>query len=124
MIDGQENPISVIYGAKLIEAGQKYLTLSRHVYSALVFVANKAFMDSLPDDQRKLVMECARSASLKGRTNIRDNEAKQIEELKAAGMQVEENPDIEAFRKATAPVLDSATGETKKLVVQIQEAVK
>ncbi|HSO17888.1 MAG TPA: TRAP transporter substrate-binding protein [Desulfosarcina sp.] len=124
VIDGQENPISVIYGAKLIEAGQKYLTLSRHVYSALVFVANKAFIDSLPDDQRKLVLECARSASLKGRANIRDNEAKQIEELKAAGMQVEENPDIEAFRKATAPVLDSATGETQNLVVQIQEAVK
>lgn len=124
VIDGQENPISVIYGAKLIEAGQKNLTLTRHVYSALVFVANKAFIDGLPEDQRKLVIECARSASLKGRHNIRDNEAKQIEELKAAGMQVEDHPDVEAFRKATAPVLDSVTGETKKLVEQIQQAVK
>ena len=48
VIDGQENPIAVIYAAKLIEAGQKYLSLTRHVYSALVFVANKSFMDSLP----------------------------------------------------------------------------
>ena len=68
VIDGQENPIAVIYAAKLPEAGQKYLSLTRHVYSALVFVANKAFIDGLPADQRKVVMDCARSASLQGRS--------------------------------------------------------
>ncbi|MBI5248021.1 MAG: DctP family TRAP transporter solute-binding subunit [Desulfomonile tiedjei] len=47
VIDGQENPTAVIHAAKLIEAGQKYLTLTRHVYSALVFVASKAFLDGL-----------------------------------------------------------------------------
>ena len=124
VIDGQENPISVIHGAKLPEAGQKYLTLSRHVYSALVFVANKAFIDGLPAAERKVVMDCARSASLQGRSHIRDNEAKQIAELKAAGMQVEDKPDLEAFRKATAPVIESASGDTKKLVEQIKQAVK
>jgi TRAP-type transport system periplasmic protein len=124
VIDGQENPIAVIHGAKLVEAGQKYLTLTRHVYSALVFVANKAFVEGLPAAERKAVMECARSASLQGRSFIRDNEAKQIAELKTAGMQVEEKPDLEAFRKATAPVIDSASGDTKKLVEQIQQAVK
>jgi tripartite ATP-independent transporter DctP family solute receptor len=124
VIDGQENPISVIHGAKLPEAGQKYLTLSRHVYSALVFVANKAFIDGLPAAERKAVMDCARSASLQGRSHIRDNEAKQIAELKAAGMQVEDKPDLEAFRKATAPVIESASGDTKKLVEQIKQAVK
>lgn len=124
VIDGQENPISVIHGSKLPEAGQKYLTLSRHVYSALVFVANKAFIDGLPAAERKVVMDCARAASLQGRSHIRDNEAKQIAELKAAGMQVEDKPDLEAFRKATAPVIDSASGDTKKLVEQIKQAVK
>jgi tripartite ATP-independent transporter DctP family solute receptor len=124
VIDGQENPISVIHGAKLFEAGQKYLTLTRHVYSALVFVANKAFIDGLPPAERKVVIDCARSASLQGRSYIRDNEAKQIAELKTAGMQVEEKPDLAAFRKATAPVIESASGDTKKLVEQIQQAVK
>jgi TRAP-type C4-dicarboxylate transport system substrate-binding protein len=94
------------------------------VYSALVFVANKAFIDGLPPAERKVVMDCARSASLQGRSYIRDNEAKQIAELKAAGMQVEDKPDLAAFRKATAPVIESASGDTKKLVEQIQQAVK
>jgi len=124
VIDGQENPIAVIYAAKLTEAGQKYLTLTRHVYSALVFVANKAFIDGLPAAERKLVAECARAASLQGRSFIRDNEAKMISELKSAGMQVEDKPDLAAFRKATAPVIDSASGDTKKMVEQIQQAVK
>jgi TRAP-type transport system periplasmic protein len=124
VIDGQENPIAVIYAAKLPEAGQKHLTLTRHVYSALVFVANKAFIEGLPAAERKVVMDCARTASLQGRSFIRDNEVKQLAELKAAGMQVEDKPDLEAFRKATAPVIDSASGDTKKLVEQIQQAVK
>jgi len=124
VIDGQENPIAVIHAAKLVEAGQKYLSLTRHVYSALVFVANKAFIDGLPADQRTIVLDCARKAAMEGRRFIRDNEAKQLAELKAAGMQVEENPDLPAFRKVTAPVVETASGETKKLVEQIQQVVK
>jgi len=124
VIDGQENPIAVIHAAKLYEAGQKYLTLTRHVYSALVFVANKAFIDGLPADERKIVLDCARKAALQGRSFIRDNEAKQLAELKTAGMQVEENPDLAAFRKATAPVIETASGETKKLVDQIRQSMK
>lgn len=124
VIDGQENPIAVIHAAKLVEAGQKYLTLTRHVYSALVFVGNKAFMDGLPAAERKIVMDAARSASLKGRAFIRDNEAKQLAELKSAGMQVEEQPDFAAFRKVTGPVIEANTGETRKLIEQIQQLVK
>ena len=124
VIDGQENPIAVIHAAKLIEAGQKYLSLTRHVYSALVFVSNKAFMDGLPTADRKIIMAAARTASLKGRSFIRDNEMNQLTELKAAGMQIEEKPDIEAFRKVTTPVIEAASGDTKKIVESIRKAVK
>jgi tripartite ATP-independent transporter DctP family solute receptor len=124
VIDGQENPIAVIYAGKLVEAGQKYLSLTRHVYSALVFVANRGLIDGLPAAERNTVKACARSAALQGRKFIRDNEAKQLADLKAAGMQVEEHPDLDAFRKATAPVIESASGDTKKLVEEIRKAVK
>ncbi len=124
VIDGQENPIAVIYAAKLNEAGQKYLTLSRHVYSALVFIGNKTFMDGLPEADRKVFLDAARNASLRGRSFIRDNEARQLAELRAAGMEIEEHPDMDAFRKATEPVLASLNGESKKIVKQIQQAVQ
>ncbi len=123
VIDGQENPIAVIYAAKLIEAGQQYLTLTRHVYSALVVVANKAFIDGLPESDRKAFFEAAQAASLRGRVFIRDNEASQLAQLKTAGMIVEEKPDLQAFQKVTAPVIDGTSGEVKKLVQEIRQAV-
>jgi len=124
VIDGQENPVAVIYAAKLYEAGQKYLTLTRHVYSALVFVGNKTFMDGLPETDRKVFFDAAREASLRGRAFIRDNENEQLAELVTAGMQVEEHPDMAAFRKATEPVIADLNGEAKKLVDEIEQAVK
>lgn len=124
VIDGQENPVAIIYAAKLLEAGQKYLTLTRHVYSALVFLANKTFIDTLPAADRKIFLDAARTASLKGRAFIRDNEEKQLAELREAGMQVEDAPDIPAFQKATAPVIDATSGDTKKIIEQIRQAVQ
>ncbi|GAB4243384.1 MAG: TRAP transporter substrate-binding protein [Deltaproteobacteria bacterium] len=123
VIDGQENPIAVISGAKLNEAGQKHLTLTRHVYSALVIVANKAFMDKMPAGDRKVFFEAARAGSLTGRAFIRNNEAKQLAALKAAGVQVVENPDLAAFRAKTASVPAALTGDAKKIYEEIRKVV-
>jgi tripartite ATP-independent transporter DctP family solute receptor len=124
VLDGQENPISVISAGKLNEAGQKYLSITRHVYSALVFVGSKAFMDKLPAADRKAFMDAAQVASFAGRRYVRDNEAAQLAGLKAAGMQVVENPDLGAFRAKTEPIYASLTGDTKKIVDEIRRTVK
>jgi len=124
VLDGQENPISVISAGKLNEAGQKYLTITRHVYSALVFVGSKAFMDKLPAADRKAFMDAAQTASFAGRRYVRENEASQLAALKAAGMLVVENPDLAAFRAKTEPVYASLTGDTKKIVDEIRKTTK
>lgn len=124
VLDGQENPIAVISAAKLNEVGQKYLSLTRHVYSALVFAASKAFMDKLPAADRKIFFDAARTASLAGRSFIRDKEAGQLAALKSAGMQVVDNPNYAAFRAKTAPIYATLTGDAKKIVEQIQKTAK
>ncbi len=124
VLDGQENPISVISAAKLNEAGQKYLSLTRHVYSALVFVGSKAFMDKMPAADRKAFMDAAAVASIAGRRFVRDNEASQLAALKTAGMQVVDAPDYAAFRAKTESVYASVTGDTKKIVDEIRKTVK
>ncbi len=124
VLDGQENPISVISAGKLNEAGQKYLSITRHVYSALVFVGSKPFMDKLSASDRKAFMDAAAIASKFGRSYVRDNEASQLAALKAAGMQVVDNPDLAAFRAKTEPVYASLTGDTKKIVDDIRKSVK
>lgn len=124
VLDGQENPISVISAGKLNEAGQKYLTITRHVYSALVFVGSKAFMDKLPAADRKAFMDAAKTASMVGRRYVRDNEASQLAALKAAGMQVVDKPDLAAFRARTEPVYASLSGDAKKIVEQIRKTAE
>ena len=124
VLDGQENPIAVISAAKLNEVGQKYLSLTRHVYSALVFVASKNFMDKLPAADRKIFFDAARTASLAGRHFIRDKEASQLAALKAAGMQVVDTPDFAAFRSKTDPIYAALSGDTKKIVDEIRKTTK
>jgi len=124
VLDGQENPISVIYAAKLNEVGQKYLSLTQHVYSALVFVASKSFMDKLPAADRKAFYDAAQTASIAERHFVRDNESTQLAALKAAGVQVVEHPDIAAFRAKTEPLYASLTGVTKKIVDEIRKSEK
>ena len=124
VLDGQENPIAVIHAAKLNEAGQKYLSLTRHVYSALVIVGSKSFLDKLPAADRKVFLEAARTASLAGRRFVRDNEASQLAALKAGGMQVVENPDVAAFRARTEPIYASLSGDAKKIVEEIRKVNK
>lgn len=124
VLDGQENPIAVISAAKLNEVGQKYLTMTRHVYSALVFVGSKAFFDKLPAADQKAFMAAAEDASAFGRNFVRSNEAKQLAELQAAGMQVVTNPDLAAFRAKTQPVYASLSGDTKKIVEEIRKSEK
>lgn len=124
VLDGQENPISIISAGKLNEAGQKYLSLTRHVYSALVFVGSKPFMDKLPATDRKAFMNAAATASLTGRHFVRNNEASQLAALKAAGMQVVDHPDLAAFRAKTEPVYAALSGDTKKIVDNIRKLAK
>jgi len=54
VVDGQENPVSVIQVAKFNEV-QKYLTLDGYVYSILPILINDKFFSSLsPDVQREV----------------------------------------------------------------------
>lgn len=124
VLDGQENPIAVISAAKLNEVGQKYLTLTRHVYSALVFVASKSFFDKLPPADQQAFRDAAAQASTWGRQFVRGNEAKQLAALEAAGVHVVTNPDVAAFRAKTQPVYASLTGDTKKTVDEILASEK
>ncbi|MCX7177760.1 MAG: DctP family TRAP transporter solute-binding subunit [Proteobacteria bacterium] len=124
VLDGQENPIAVISAGKLNEAGQKYLSLTRHVYSALVIVGSKAFMDKLPAADRKVFADAAHTAALAGRHFVRDNEASQLAALKAAGMLVVENPDVGAFRARTEPIYAALSGDAKKIVEDIRKTSK
>lgn len=104
-IDGQENPMSVIVSAKLPEV-QKYLTLSRHVYSPALLIMSKRTFDKLNDADKKAVQEAAKVAAKDMRAWVDGVEAKAVADVKAAGMNVVEKVDTAAFQAALAPAFD------------------
>jgi len=102
VIDGQENPIAIIHAFKLSEV-QKFLSLTGHFYSpAPLTMSLKRFKELKPEWQ-KLFLENGLTAAAFERKAIRDNEAKQLEDLKAQGMQVS-TVDKAVFVQAMAPV--------------------
>jgi TRAP-type transport system periplasmic protein len=104
VIDGQENPIAIIYAYKMSEV-QKYLTLSGHFYSpAPLSMSLKKYNDLKPEWQ-VLFREAALKAAAFERKVIRDNENWQLEELLKAGMEIS-TVDKALFVKAMAPVYD------------------
>ncbi len=104
-IDAQENPLWVIWTYKLYEV-QKYLTLTGHVYSAHIDVANLSWFNSLPESEQKLIRESMLEAAHYERQWNRTNEAGFLAKLKKAGMIVDEHPDIASFKKKAIKLKD------------------
>jgi tripartite ATP-independent transporter DctP family solute receptor len=104
-IDGQENPINVIYSFKLYEP-QQYLSLTRHTYAPAIIVMSLDYWNQLPADAQQILEEAAQEAAEYERQWNADMASEQLDALRANGMNVIENPDIAAFQDAVAPVYD------------------
>ena len=87
LVDGQENPVSVIYAFKIYET-QKYLAMTGHTYNSMVHVISKKTWDKLTPEQQVILKEESKKAGDFMRQTLRDAEADQIEKLKALGMEV------------------------------------
>ncbi len=93
-VDGQENPVATIKGAKLYEV-QKYLTLSNHQYNPQSVVVSKKFWDTLSAAEKKALQEAAAESAVYQRTQSRASLQSGLEDLRKAGMQVDELPPAE-----------------------------
>jgi len=105
VVDGQENPVSVIYANKIYEAKQKYLTMTGHNYGSMIHVISKKVWDKLSSEDQKIIKEESVKAGNFMRKKIRDAEASQIEELKKLGMEVV-FPDKAKFKALMGPAYD------------------
>jgi tripartite ATP-independent transporter DctP family solute receptor len=101
-VDGQENPIPVIVSANLNQV-QKFLSLTRHVYSPAVMIANPAFWNRLNAADRAIFQEAAKAAAAANRAKVSQDEEAGVEELRRRGMTVQTNVDVTAFQAALAP---------------------
>ncbi|MFH1981610.1 MAG: TRAP transporter substrate-binding protein [Pseudomonadota bacterium] len=104
VVDGQENPVSVIYAFKIYET-QKYLAMTGHTYNSMVHVMSKKTWDKLTPAQQKIVREESKKAGDFMRQTLRDAEADQIAKLEKLGMAVT-RPDVAIFKAKMGPAYD------------------
>jgi tripartite ATP-independent transporter DctP family solute receptor len=104
VVDGQENPIAVIFSNKIYET-QKYLTMTGHNYNSMVHVISKKVWDKLTPEQKTIVKEESKKAGDWMRKTLRTEEADQINQLKKFGMEVV-IPDKAEFKKLMPPAYD------------------
>ena len=120
-IQGQENPINVIYSYKLWES-QKYATLTRHAYASAIITMSLDSYNKLPEDVQKIFDEAAQEAAEYERNWTAEHEAEQLQAMKDNGMEVVENPDLESFQAAVQSVYD-AYPQYADYITRIQEAL-
>jgi tripartite ATP-independent transporter DctP family solute receptor len=129
-VDGQENPLATIQGAKLNEV-QKYLTLTNHQYNPQSVVVSRKFWDTLSADEKKVVQDAALESAKYQREQSRALAAGILENLKKGGMQVTElaPAEVAKLRDKMKPVVakhSASVGEAnvKAVMAEIEKARK
>lgn len=86
-IDGQENGASVTSTAKMDEI-QKYMTIWNYSYENDLFIANTRIWESLDENTRQLLTDCAIEACNWGRDTLEAEEADILARFEANGMTI------------------------------------
>jgi len=108
VVDGQENPVSVIQVAKFNEV-QKYLTLDGHVYSILPILINDKFFLSLSPDVQKIITDSAKIMVTISRGQNVYLVANGVKSLQDKGMEVyaPNEKELQMFRdRSQKPVIE------------------
>nr|WP_245203519.1 DctP family TRAP transporter solute-binding subunit [Ammoniphilus resinae] len=125
-LDGQENPLSIIYDQKIYEVN-KYVSLTGHVYSPFVVMINKKFYDELPEDLKAIVDKGFEEAKNENRKLVVEEENKIKSDLANTPMEVIEltADEKKAFQEFTKPVYDQFADEIgKDLVDKMLKAIE
>jgi tripartite ATP-independent transporter DctP family solute receptor len=126
VIDGQENPLWVMEVYKFYEI-QKYMTLTRHVYSPHIDVASMIWWKTLKPVDRIMIRQAMVEAAKFQRRDNREKDGARLAFLKEKGMIVEEHPDLASFRARVAHLKDMDLFKEPKvhdLLLRIMEATR
>ncbi|MCL7945433.1 TRAP transporter substrate-binding protein [Marinobacter sp. ATCH36] len=104
-VDGLEIPLPVIFANKYPEVTD-YLSLTSHTYNALALLMSKQTFNKLSADQQEMVKEAAQRAIQRQRETVGSNNDGVLDQIRSAGMAVNEVDDVEAFRSRVADVYD------------------
>ena len=98
VVDGQENPLSLIDTAKLYEV-QKYVAITNHMWDGFWFLANKKAFEAMPANLREVVEAEFNTSAVDERNDLAKMNETVATTLKGKGLQFVDT-DAAAFRAA------------------------
>ncbi len=121
VVDGEENPLSVIVPNKFYEV-QKYITISEHFYQAAPFIINKTLFDGLSAETQQIIRDAAAVARDHEREFIAQQSEEFLQTLIDNGMEVVSGDeyDREAFVAASQNVYDKYKDEYGDFIERIK----
>ena len=123
-VDGLEIPIASIFSARYYEI-IKYLSLTRHTYSAIVALVSQKTWDKLTKEQQDAFQKAALLGNKVQRKTVGENDAILAKEMEEKGVQINEVDDPAAFRQQVLPVYDAFRDQIgSDLLDKALEAVK
>ena len=110
IIDGQENPITVIVATNFWEV-QDYLSLTGHVYSPAIVLGSPILLDGLSEEERDWFMQAAAASVDATREEVSRLEREGVALLEANGMTVRTEIDPAPFQQAVEPAYEIFTSQ-------------
>jgi tripartite ATP-independent transporter DctP family solute receptor len=101
VVDGQENPITVITASRFWEV-QGYVTLTGHVYSPAIVLASPVLFDGLTEEQQGWFRQAAAASAAATRAEVDRLEREGVELMRANGMEVITDIDRAPFQALAA----------------------
>lgn len=123
VVDGQENPITVISASKFWEV-QDFVSLTGHVYSPAVILASPILFDGLTDEQKGWFREAATASAAATRAEVNRLEEEGVALLRENGMEVITDIDKAPFAALAEPAYAIYTDEYGTEMVDRIKAVE
>lgn len=104
-VDGLEIPASVVNSNNYADV-TKYLSFTRHTYSAIHLLMSERSFEGLPEDVQDAVLAAGEAAIAAQREAVAAAEADVVRALREKGMEINDIEDVGAFRARVRPVYD------------------
>ena len=106
VMDGQENPYTIIRAARYMEV-QKYVSNTGHFYDFIAIIANRKQFEALKPEYQKAIRESIAEAVAYQRKLAVDTDREAFDDIRKKMQYDEVPPQVrEQMRKATAPVIE------------------
>lgn len=104
-IDGQENPLAIIYQNKIHEV-TRHVSLTGHFYAAAPVIMSKKSLEKLSPEHQEILLTAIREVTPYERQLSKDSDTEYLQKLQDEGVQIVTDIDKALWLEAVQPVYD------------------